>query len=122
VPGDCHSASTVSGNRRNHAEDAESALPAVIALAVVPLIVAQGITTGTVSGTVTLPSGAVIPGAQVVLTNEASGLQLVQKAADDGSFKFFLIPIGTYHALITASGFPTNRSTASRLSPAPLPL
>ena len=83
----------------------KSALLGVIALAVAPLIVAQGITTGTISGTVTDPSGAVISGTQVVLTNEASGLQLAQKSAADGSFIFLLVPIGTYHVLVRASGF-----------------
>jgi Carboxypeptidase regulatory-like domain/TonB-dependent Receptor Plug Domain len=77
----------------------------LIAVAVTPLIVAQGITTGTVEGTVTDPSGAVVPAAQVELTNDANGLKLVQNSTADGSFKFFLVPIGTYHALITASGF-----------------
>src|SRR5580698_11618118 len=65
----------------------------------------QGITTGTVLGVVTDPSGAVIPGAQIQITNQANGLKLVGTSAADGSFKFFLIPIGAYHALITANGF-----------------
>src|SRR5208282_3938512 len=65
----------------------------------------QGITTGTVTGTVTDPSGAVVPGAQIELTDQATDVKLDQKAAADGSFKFFLVPIGTYRALITASGF-----------------
>ena len=65
----------------------------------------QGITTGTVTGTVTDPSGAVVPGAQIELTNQATGVKLDQKSAADGSFKFFLVPIGTYRALIAASGF-----------------
>jgi hypothetical protein len=67
--------------------------------------VAQGITTGTIEGTVTDPSGAVVPGAQIQLTNQANGLRLVQSSTSDGSFKFFLVPIGTYHALISANGF-----------------
>ena len=67
--------------------------------------VCQGITTGTVLGVVTDPSGAVIPGAQIQITNQANGLKLVETSAADGSIKFFLIPIGSYHALITANGF-----------------
>jgi hypothetical protein len=77
----------------------------LIAAAVAPLLFAQGITTGTVAGTVTDPSGAVVPGAQVELTNDANGLKLVQSSTADGSFKFALVPIGTYHAMITARGF-----------------
>ena len=66
---------------------------------------AQGITTGTVQGTVADPSGAVVANAQVQLKNDSSGLQLSSQSAADGSFKFLLVPIGTYHAVITATGF-----------------
>lgn len=65
----------------------------------------QGITTGTVLGVVADPSGAVVAGAQVVLSNQASGLRLTAKSAGDGTVKFFAVPIGTYHAEITATGF-----------------
>ncbi len=78
---------------------------ALLALAVTTLAFSQGITTGTVSGTVSDPSGAVVPGAQVQLTNQANGLRLVENSIGDGSFKFFAVPIGTYRALITAGGF-----------------
>jgi hypothetical protein len=75
------------------------------ALAVTTVMYGQGITTGTVAGTVTDPSGAVIPSARVQITNQANGLQLVEQTGGDGAFKFALVPIGTYRALITASGF-----------------
>jgi len=84
---------------------AQLALLGVIAIHGASLMVAQGITTGTVEGTVTDPTGAVIPAAQIKLTDQANGLQLVQSSTGDGSFRFSLVPIGTYHALITASGF-----------------
>ncbi len=77
----------------------------LFAIAITAPAFSQGITTGTVTGTVTDPSGAVVPGAQVELTNLATGVKLDEKSAADGSFKFFLVPIGTYRALITASGF-----------------
>ncbi len=69
------------------------------------LAFSQGITTGTVTGTVTDPSGAVVPGAQIELTNQATGVKQDQKSAADGSFRFFLVPIGTYKAQLTADGF-----------------
>jgi hypothetical protein len=65
----------------------------------------QGITTGTITGTVTDPSGAVVPGAQIQITDLATGVKLDVKSGGDGSFKFFTVPIGTYRALITAGGF-----------------
>ena len=79
----------------------------------------QGITTGTVLGVVTDPSGAVIPGAQIQITNQANGLKLVETSGADGSFKFFLIPIGAYHALITANGFANEQINNVQLFPEP---
>jgi len=72
----------------------------------------QGITTGTVSGSVTDPSGAVVPGATIQLTNQASGLKLIAKSKGGGSFNFFAVPIGTYSAQISASGF-SNENVAN---------
>ena len=85
---------------------------AVFALSLLTISVAtpafsQGITTGTIIGTVEDPSGAVIPGAQVELTSLATNVKLDQKSAADGSFKFSLVPIGAYSAQITVSGFAT---------------
>ncbi len=76
-----------------------------LAFCCAPVALSQGITTGTVAGTVTDPSGAVVPGASIQLTNLANGLKLAATSTSDGSFKFFLVPIGTYRALIAASGF-----------------
>jgi hypothetical protein len=69
------------------------------------LAMGQGITTGTITGTVTDPSGAVVPGAQIQITDLATSVKLDVKSGGDGSFKFFAVPIGTYRALITAGGF-----------------
>ena len=82
-----------------------TALVGSLAFVETPLALSQGITTGTVAGTVEDPSGAVVPAAQIQLTNQATGLKLVAKSDGDGTFKFFLVPIGTYSALITAGGF-----------------
>lgn len=65
----------------------------------------QGITTGTVAGTVADPSAAVIVGAQLQLENASSGLTLKSVSIADGTFKFFDVPIGVYKVVINASGF-----------------
>jgi Carboxypeptidase regulatory-like domain/TonB-dependent Receptor Plug Domain len=65
----------------------------------------QGITTGTVQGTVADPSTAVIVGAQLQLENSSSGLTLQSKSIADGTFKFFDVPIGVYKVVISSSGF-----------------
>ena len=86
----------------------------VFSLSAASLAFCQGITTGTVSGTVADPSGAVIPGAQVQLTNQANGLKLVEESPAEGAFKFSAVPIGAYRAVITANGFANEASTTSR--------
>jgi hypothetical protein len=74
-------------------------------LSIGALALGQGITTGTVQGTVVDPSGAVIPSAQVELRSDTSGLALSGRSAGDGSFKFLLVPIGSYKLMIRAQGF-----------------
>ena len=76
-----------------------------LALSVATLAPAQGITTGTISGTVTDPSGAVIPGAHIRITNQANGLTLEAQSAGDGSFRFSAVPIGTYVVAVNATNF-----------------
>jgi hypothetical protein len=66
---------------------------------------------GTLSGTVTDISGAVIPNAQVVLEN--SGTHDTRKTVSDGSgfFSIAAVPIGTYSVTVTAPGYATWEQT-----------
>ena len=61
---------------------------------------------GAISGTVTDPSGAVIPNAQVKATETATGLEHNTVTTSDGDFSFQDIPLGAYKVTITAPGFP----------------
>src|SRR5215469_9960125 len=65
--------------------------------------------TGSVTGTVTDPSGATVSGAAVKLTN--TGTAAVQDATTDnsGDFRFLLLPPGNYALQVTTSGFKTFR-------------
>ncbi|HEY6253960.1 MAG TPA: carboxypeptidase regulatory-like domain-containing protein [Candidatus Angelobacter sp.] len=62
---------------------------------------------GTINGTVTDPSGAVVPNAQVKATEVATGIDHNTVATSDGQFAFQDIPVGAYKVTITASGFAT---------------
>jgi hypothetical protein len=77
----------------------------LLAVSITTLGFSQGITTGTVTGTVSDPAGLVIPGAQVQLTNLANGLKLTGQSSGNGSFSFLAVPIGTYRATVSANGF-----------------
>jgi Carboxypeptidase regulatory-like domain len=65
----------------------------------------QGETTSAISGEVTDPSGAAIPGADVSAVNAANGL--IRNARTDASGRFLLPQLspGTYSVRVTAAGF-----------------
>ena len=62
---------------------------------------------GTITGTVTDNSGAVVPGAQVTLTVTDTGLTLQAKSNDSGNYTFSPIKIGNYSVSASAPGFQT---------------
>jgi hypothetical protein len=84
----------------------------VLILISVPLDArAEGSNSGTVRGAVTDPSGAVIPGATVHLTNEVSGLNQTVRSDATGQFVFANVPFNPYRISVSADGFsPLSRS------------
>jgi hypothetical protein len=66
---------------------------------------AQSGSAGAVRGTVTDPTGAVIPGATVHLTNATSGLDRTASSDALGQFNFPNVPIHPYRISVTATGF-----------------
>src|ERR1700722_19595954 len=66
--------------------------------------VAQSITSGDVTGTVTDPSGAAIPGSDVTLTNTSTGTSQKVTTNADGSYRFAFVAPCTYRVVATASG------------------
>ena len=60
---------------------------------------------GAVRGTVTDPTGAVIPGATVHLTNEVSGFDRTTTTDALGQFDFPNVPFNPYRITISAKGF-----------------
>jgi hypothetical protein len=61
--------------------------------------------TGNIQGTVADPSGAVIPNAQVTLTNTATGGKHHSISSSGGVFSFPNLRVGTYNLSVAASGF-----------------
>src|SRR5882672_5859764 len=62
---------------------------------------------GTILGTVTDPTGAVVAGAQVKVRNASTGLERATVTSSDGSYSTPELPIGTYDVTVTQSGFQT---------------
>ena len=77
-------------------------LPALLAA----MVWAQGGATGAMTGQVLDPSGAVVPGATVKITNHATG-QVARTVKTDasGSFTALLLPVASYDVTVSAPGF-----------------
>src|SRR5215469_10740432 len=78
----------------------------VLALVLTAQVFAQGGATGAITGTVQDPSGAVVPNADVRITNQdTSVLERSLKTGPEGSFTAPLLPVGTYSVSVEAAGF-----------------
>jgi Carboxypeptidase regulatory-like domain len=62
---------------------------------------------GSVTGTVADTSGAIIPGANVTITNAGTGLVRKTQTAKDGTYVVPLLPVGEYRVTVSRSGFKT---------------
>lgn len=62
---------------------------------------------GTILGTVTDPTGAVVSGAKVTVKNIGTGLERTTETSGDGSYSLPELPIGTYSVTVTLTGFQT---------------
>ena len=77
-----------------------------LVLAIGSLAFAQSATTS-LRGTITDPKAAVVPGATVTLSNEATGFSRSVKTDDLGTYQFLEVPPATYVLTVTAAGFAT---------------
>jgi carboxypeptidase family protein/TonB-dependent receptor-like protein len=60
---------------------------------------------GQIEGTVTDPSGAVVPGATITVENVNTGFTRSLKTDESGFFRIPVLPLGTYTLKASASGF-----------------
>ncbi len=79
---------------------------AVSAVLSVTFLHAQ-VDTGSITGTVSDPSGAVVSGAKVTLTNEGTAASVTTTTGSDGLFRFSPVRIGNYKIDVAVEGFKT---------------
>lgn len=77
---------------------------AILALAISAQIFSQS-SSGLISGTVKDSSGAVLPGASIVLTNTADNTSQTSTTNDDGNFTYAQVKPGTYTITVEKQGF-----------------
>lgn len=65
--------------------------------------------TGSITGQVSDPSGALVTGATVTAENTATGVRTSAKTNSSGVYTIRFLPIGTYTVTVVASGFATEK-------------
>ena len=94
-----------------------SAIAAVImAVWTGPLGLSQTSSTGAITGTATDPTGALIPGVEITITNEATGEMRSTISSDNGSYTFPLLAPGSYRIQAALTGFKTIVHPSIRLN------
>lgn len=79
----------------------------LLLLAAMPWLVQAQSTFGSIVGTVTDPSGAVIPAARVTVTNVGENTSLTVQTNAQGAYEALNLKAGTYRVSIEAAGFKT---------------
>ena len=77
---------------------------ALTLLLYIPLAIAQTVT-GSITGQVTDPTGAVIAGARVVAHNLDTGVDTPTTSNSTGLYRIDFLPVGHYEVAVEASGF-----------------
>ena len=78
----------------------------VLVLCLAGLAVAQS-DTARLIGTITDPTGAVVTGATVTVTDTATGRVVTAKTGGAGEYAVNALPIGKYHVEVKQEGFKT---------------
>ena len=86
----------------------------ILCVALVPLLDAQD-SSARLLGTITDPTGAVIPGATIVARNLATGLERKATANESGDYSIPMLPIGQYTVAAESAGFRTSTVTGLTL-------
>jgi hypothetical protein len=84
---------------------AMAAVTLLLVALLVPGMVAAQVDMGSISGVIRDPSGAAIPNAKVILTNEDTGITASTLSGSEGQYTFSPVKIGRYTISASAPGF-----------------
>jgi hypothetical protein len=85
-------------------------LAALFVLAVCGVAWSQSVQ-GVLTGTITDPTGAVVPNATVTITNVGTNASQTVTTGGDGSYRFALVPPGAYTVMVKAANFAEVRTS-----------
>ena len=90
-------------------------LPKLVLFLLLGVAALRAQSTGLIVGVVEDRSGAVVPGAEVRVTNDLTGLQWTTISDDAGRFNLPRVPVGNYRVRVTKEGFRQFLSESFRL-------
>src|SRR5215510_4900732 len=93
-----------------------ASLVGVLALFTPPTVKAQSASSGGVAGQVSDPQGAIVPGADVTLTDTSTKSALTTTSNDAGRYNFAVVNPGIYDLAIMKAGFKTAKFTSQKVS------
>src|SRR5262247_1474424 len=85
-------------------------------LAVTPALAQSQAANGSIEGTVSDTSGAVLPGVTVTVTNMDTGLDRSMVTNEKGLYRAPLLPLGTYRVVAELQGFKKYEQSGIKLS------
>src|SRR6202011_177456 len=88
-----------------------AALIFLMAAILFPTVMRAQVAGGTLSGTITDPSGRAVPQAQVVIENVNTGVERTVAKSTDGFYTAVNLLPGEYQVTVTATGFNTEVKT-----------
>ncbi len=99
-------------------------LPLIMMISALPCLALEGAAgaNGTITGTVTDPTGAVLPGATVTIQNPVSQYERTATTDSAGHFQFVNVPYNAYHMTVTMAGFATFVHDVEVRSTTPVPV
>jgi hypothetical protein len=74
-------------------------------LTALPAVLAQHSSEGTVTVTVTDPSGSIVPGAHLELVDTSTSISRAADTQSSGAYTFVNLPLGTYRLTVSKEGF-----------------
>ncbi len=78
---------------------------------------AQGVgASGDIKGTITDPSGAVLPGAEVLVANVDKGIKYTVTTGQSGEYRITGLAPAAYNVIVKSSGFQTQVMTSVRVT------
>jgi hypothetical protein len=77
---------------------------------------------GTIYGTVIDASGAILPGASIVIENPVSRYTRQTQSDSTGHFQFTNLPLNPYHLTVSANGFSSSSQDVDVRSTVPITL